>query len=140
VSAGDYARQPSRKELAAVRLLALPLAEASVKIRTGPPSDGDSPDAALSLWAGELPLATTWQQPIPDPALPPGIRVPARIRARAGTRADQSLPGAAGSLALTLRPSSWTGPGPPPLGSGSATWPGTCGNWPGTGRFDRVVN
>ena len=80
----DYARQPSRKELAAVRLLALPLEEASVKIRTGPPSDGDTPDAALGLWAGELPLATTWQQPIPDPALPPGIAVPAHIRSRAG--------------------------------------------------------
>ena len=81
----DYARQPSRKELAAVRLLALSLDEASVKIRTGPPDDGDSPDAALGLWAGELPLATTWQQPIPDPALPPGIPLPAHIRSRAGT-------------------------------------------------------
>ena len=80
----DYARRPSRKELAAVRLLALPLKEASVKIRTGPPSDGDTPDAALGLWAGELPLATTWQQPFPDPALPPGIAVPAHIRSRAG--------------------------------------------------------
>ena len=86
----DYARQPSRKELAAVRLLALPLDEASVKIRTGPPSDGDTPDAALGLWAGELPLATTWQQPVPDPALPPGIPVPAHIGSRAGTRADRS--------------------------------------------------
>jgi uncharacterized protein len=86
----DYARQPSRKELAAVRLLALSLDEASVKIRTGPPDDGDTPDAALGLWAGELPLATTWQQPIPDPALPPGIPLPAHISARAGTRADRS--------------------------------------------------
>ena len=86
----DYARQPSRKELAAVRLLALSLDEASVKIRTGPPSDGDSPDAALGLWAGELPLATTWQQPIPDPALLPGIPLPAHISSRAGTRADRS--------------------------------------------------
>jgi nitroimidazol reductase NimA-like FMN-containing flavoprotein (pyridoxamine 5'-phosphate oxidase superfamily) len=83
-----YARQPSRKELAAARLLALPLAEASVKIRTGPPDDGRSPDATLGLWAGELPLATTWQQPVPDPALPPGIPVPAHIRSRAGARAD----------------------------------------------------
>jgi uncharacterized protein len=48
-----------------VGLLALSLDEASVKIRTGPPDDGDSPDTALGLWAGELPLATTWQQPIP---------------------------------------------------------------------------
>ena len=81
----DYARQPSRKELAAVCLLALSLDQASVKIRTGPPSDGDSPDAALGLWAGELPLATTWQQAIPDPGLPPGIPVPAHISSRAGT-------------------------------------------------------
>src|SRR5216683_3049881 len=53
-----------------------------------PPDDGASPDAALGLWAGELPLATTWRQPVPDPALPPGILVPAHIRARAGTHAD----------------------------------------------------
>jgi uncharacterized protein len=85
----EYTRQPSRKELAAVRLLALSLDEASVKIRTGPPDDGDGPDAALGLWAGELPLATFWQQPIPDPALPPGIPVPAHITSRAGTRADR---------------------------------------------------
>jgi uncharacterized protein len=84
----DYARQPSRKELAAARLLALPLDEASVKIRSGPPDDGHTPDAALGLWAGELPLATTWQQPVPDPALPPGIPAPPHIRSRAGTRAD----------------------------------------------------
>ena len=50
----DYARQPSRKELAATR-----------------------------------------QQPIPDPALLPGIPVPAHIRSRAGqpaTRAMTSTP------------------------------------------------
>jgi uncharacterized protein len=85
----DYARQPSRKELAATRLLALPLDEASVKIRSGPPDDADSPDAALGLWAGELPLASVWQPPVPDPALPPGIAVPAHISDRAGKRAGQ---------------------------------------------------
>jgi uncharacterized protein len=85
--AWDYARRPSRGELAAVRLLALPLAEASVKVRTGAPDDGHSPAAALGLWAGELPLATTWQQPVPDPVLPPGIPVPAHIRSRVGIRA-----------------------------------------------------
>jgi len=83
----DYARQPNRKELAATRLLAVPLDEASVKIRTGPPDDGDSPDAALGLWAGELPLAATWQPPVPDPALPPGTGVPPHIARRAGTSA-----------------------------------------------------
>jgi uncharacterized protein len=83
----DYARQPNKKELAATRLLALPLDEASVKIRTGPPEDADTPDAELGIWAGELPLASTWQQPVPDPALPPGIAVPPHIAARVGIQA-----------------------------------------------------
>jgi len=81
----DYARQPSRKELAATRLLALSLAEASVKIRSGPPDDGDSPDAALGLWAGELPLDTRWLSPVADPALPAGLSPPPHIQARTGT-------------------------------------------------------
>jgi uncharacterized protein len=80
----DYVRQPSRKELAATRLLALSLAEASVKVRTGPPDDADSPDAALGLWAGELPLDTRWLAPVPDPALPAGISPPAHISDREG--------------------------------------------------------
>jgi nitroimidazol reductase NimA-like FMN-containing flavoprotein (pyridoxamine 5'-phosphate oxidase superfamily) len=81
----DYVRQPSRKDLAATRLLALSLDEASVKIRTGPPDDADSPDAELGLWAGELPLETRWQAPVADPALPAGQAVPPHIQARAGT-------------------------------------------------------
>jgi len=79
----DYARQPNKKELAKTTLLALPLAEASVKIRRGPPDDGDSPDAALPVWAGVLPLAAAWQDPDPDPALPPGIPLPPHIAALA---------------------------------------------------------
>ena len=53
----------------------------------GPPDDGDSPDAALGLWAGELPLVSTWQQPVPDPALPPGVAGPEHVARRPGTRA-----------------------------------------------------
>jgi nitroimidazol reductase NimA-like FMN-containing flavoprotein (pyridoxamine 5'-phosphate oxidase superfamily) len=75
----DYARRPNKKELAKTSLLALALAEASVKIRTGPPDDGDSPDAALPVWAGVLPLAAAWQDPEPDPVLPPGIPLPPHI-------------------------------------------------------------
>jgi len=78
----DYARRPSKKELAATTLLALPLAEASVKIRSGPPDDGDSPDASLPVWAGVLPLAAAWQDPVPDPVLPPEIPLPPHIAAR----------------------------------------------------------
>jgi uncharacterized protein len=78
----DYARQPHRKELAATALLALSLEEASVKIRTGPPDDGDGPDAQRAIWAGVLPLHTTWGALEPDPALPDGIPVPAHLAAR----------------------------------------------------------
>ena len=85
----DHARRPNRRELAATALLALPLAEASVKTRSGPPDDGDSPDAALGLWAGELPLVARWDQPVTDPALPPTTAVPAHVAARTGTRVDR---------------------------------------------------
>lgn len=81
----DYARQPSRKDLAATSLLALPLDEASVKLRSGGPDDADTPDAGLGLWAGELPIRSVWGEPAADPALPPGIEVPAHIRVRSGT-------------------------------------------------------
>jgi uncharacterized protein len=79
----DYARRPSRKELAATSIFALSLDEASVKIAEGPPGDGDGPDAALGLWAGVVPLETVRRPPEPDPALPGGIAVPAHITALA---------------------------------------------------------
>ncbi|WP_406216321.1 pyridoxamine 5'-phosphate oxidase family protein [Streptomyces decoyicus] len=79
----DYARRPSRKELAATALLALSLDEASVKIRTGPPDDGDGADAELGLWAGVLPLHTSWGPLEPDPALPAGIEPPSHLAGRA---------------------------------------------------------
>jgi nitroimidazol reductase NimA-like FMN-containing flavoprotein (pyridoxamine 5'-phosphate oxidase superfamily) len=80
----EYVRQPSRKELAATRLLALTMAEASVKVRSGPPDDADSPDAELGLWAGELPIDTRWGRPVPDPALAVGATAPAHIATRHG--------------------------------------------------------
>ncbi|MGI5326760.1 pyridoxamine 5'-phosphate oxidase family protein [Actinomadura nitritigenes] len=77
----DAARQPTRKELAGVAVLALPLDEASVKIRQGPPGDEDE-DYALPVWAGVLPVRQAFGAPVPDPALAPGISVPAHIAAR----------------------------------------------------------
>jgi uncharacterized protein len=88
----NYVRQPSRKELAATRLLALSLAEASVKIRTGPPDDTDSPDVQLGLWAGELPLETRWGSPVGDAAIPAGLPPPAHISSRAGNEAHPGYP------------------------------------------------
>jgi hypothetical protein len=77
----DYARRPSRKELAATSLVALPLDEASVKVRTGPPDDGDSPDAALGLWAGVVPLTSAAGAPERDPSLPGQLEAPPHITA-----------------------------------------------------------
>ena len=62
-------------------VLAIPLEEASVKIRQGPPSDDDE-DYALDLWAGVLPVQQTFGAPSPDPALRPGIAVPGHISHR----------------------------------------------------------
>jgi nitroimidazol reductase NimA-like FMN-containing flavoprotein (pyridoxamine 5'-phosphate oxidase superfamily) len=77
----DVARPPTPKELAATAVLALSLAEASVKIRQGPPVD-DEEDYALDIWAGVLPIHRAFGQPIPDPRLNPGVPVPAHVADR----------------------------------------------------------
>jgi nitroimidazol reductase NimA-like FMN-containing flavoprotein (pyridoxamine 5'-phosphate oxidase superfamily) len=77
----DTARLPTRKETAGAALLAVPLDEASVKVRQGPPGDDDE-DHALPVWAGVLPVHTAFGGPVPDPALAPGIPVPAHVTGR----------------------------------------------------------
>jgi uncharacterized protein len=85
----DYARRPSRKELAATVVLALSLAQASVKIRTGAPDDGAGPDRELPVWAGVLPLNSAWGELQPDPRLPDSVPVPAHLAALAHQRFGQ---------------------------------------------------
>ena len=77
------ARQPTTKEMAATAVLSVPLAEASVKIRTGMPAD-EPEDHDLDVWAGVLPAAVTFGPPVPDPRLRPEIPLPAHIRDRVG--------------------------------------------------------
>lgn len=74
----DDVREPSEKELRATSVLALPIEEASAKVRSGPPGD-DEDDYARDCWAGVLPLRLTADTPIPDPRLREGIAVPAAI-------------------------------------------------------------
>lgn len=69
-------RQPTEAELKATTVLALPLAEVSAKIRTGPPKD-DEEDYSLPIWAGVVPLRLMPDVPIPDPALEQKIPPPA---------------------------------------------------------------
>jgi len=61
-------RWPTEQELKATKVLALPISEASAKVRTGPPLD-DEEDYALPIWAGVLPLSVRAEQPLPDPRL-----------------------------------------------------------------------
>ena len=72
-------RQPNQQELNATSVLAVPLTEASAKVRTGPPID-DEEDYALAVWAGELPLTLTAGAPRADPRLPAGIEPPPHVR------------------------------------------------------------
>ena len=72
-------RPPSRKELAATVVLELPLAEASVKISDGGPTDEDE-DLELPAWAGVVPLAEAWCDAVPSADLRAGIDVPDYVR------------------------------------------------------------
>ncbi|MGH3899231.1 MAG: pyridoxamine 5'-phosphate oxidase family protein [Pseudonocardiaceae bacterium] len=78
----EHSRSPTRKEIAAVTVLALSLEEASVKVRTGPPVDDDSDVAAGRAWAGVLPLTTQWGAPVPCPQLPAETPLPFHIAHR----------------------------------------------------------
>lgn len=73
-------RPPTAKELKSTTVLSLPLDEASAKIRSGPPVDDDE-DYALDVWAGVIPLRLVAGEPVPDPRLPAGVRVPEYARA-----------------------------------------------------------
>ncbi|MGI9036998.1 MAG: pyridoxamine 5'-phosphate oxidase family protein [Pyrinomonadaceae bacterium] len=68
-------RPPTTNELKATTVLALPLTEASAKIRTGNPVD-DEEDYAMNVWAGVLPAAMNFGEPIPDAQLSREIEPP----------------------------------------------------------------
>jgi uncharacterized protein len=73
------ARPPTPSELKATTILALPLDEASAKVRTGPPVDGDA-DHELDVWAGVVPIRLVRGEPEPDPVLRAGIGLPDYLR------------------------------------------------------------
>src|SRR4051812_26620942 len=79
----SHVRPPTRQELKATAVLALPIAEGSAKVRSGPPVDDDE-DYALDAWAGVVPLRVTAGEAEPDPRLRAGIEVPGHVRHLAG--------------------------------------------------------
>jgi nitroimidazol reductase NimA-like FMN-containing flavoprotein (pyridoxamine 5'-phosphate oxidase superfamily) len=83
----DAARTPNRKEMAATAVLAVALAEASVKIRTGPASD-EPEDYGLDVWAGVVPARMEFGKPEPDGPLPDAMSVPDHILRLQGSGPD----------------------------------------------------
>ena len=75
------ARAATPLEVRGTKVLAVPLTEASLKVRTGPPKDDDD-DMALPVWAGVLPLTTTPGPLVPDDQLDAAVPVPDYLRAR----------------------------------------------------------
>ncbi len=75
---GDV-RPPTPNELTATAVLALPIEEASAKIRTGGPVD-DEEDYARGCWAGVIPLVSRALAPQADERLTDGIPLPAYAR------------------------------------------------------------
>ena len=71
-------RPPNRRELAETAVLALPLREVSVRVRTGGVND-EPADEALPYWAGVVPLRLTPGRPEPAPGV--SAPVPAYLRA-----------------------------------------------------------
>lgn len=76
----DALRPPTRKELAATAVVAVPLDECSVKMRQGGPNDHPD-DLGQPVWAGVIPLQVAMAHPVPHgdapgspPELKPGLR------------------------------------------------------------------
>ena len=65
-------REPTEQEMKATGVLELPITEASAKIRTGGPRDGDE-DAHQPVWAGVVPVRLTLGEPALDPRSPGGL-------------------------------------------------------------------
>ena len=86
----DAVRANNKSELVSTIIAALPLNEASAKVRTGPPND-DKPDYDLDVWAGELPLTQVVGTPIADPKLKAGVAIPGYVAgySRDGTQDRQ---------------------------------------------------
>ncbi len=72
-------RRPTKAELAATLVLALPLDDWSLKVSAGWPEDEDD-DVAGPAWAGVVPVHEQYGAPLAAPDLRDGIEVPPSVR------------------------------------------------------------
>ena len=75
-------RRPTKAELAATLVLALPIDDWSMKVSAGWPED-EPADVAGPAWAGVVPVRQVYDAPLGAPDLTPGIDVPPSVRALA---------------------------------------------------------
>jgi len=75
-------RPSTRKEIAATQVLRMPIAEDnwSLKVSAGWPEDPEE-DVAGDAWAGVVPMAVTYGEPLRAPDLTDGIPVPPSVLA-----------------------------------------------------------
>jgi uncharacterized protein len=69
----EEVREPNELEMRQTAVLALPLEEASAKIRVGPPAD-DEEDYARPVWAGIVPIRTVLGEPVADGRVLPDVQ------------------------------------------------------------------
>ncbi|MBL7847486.1 MAG: pyridoxamine 5'-phosphate oxidase family protein [Cyclobacteriaceae bacterium] len=75
----DDVRKPTDNEWKATMVLSFLIEEVSAKVRSGPPKD-DEEDYSMDVWAGVQPLSLVRGALIADPALKPGVAVPAYLK------------------------------------------------------------
>jgi hypothetical protein len=73
-------RPSTGKELAATLILAMPIAEWSLKVSDGWPEDAEE-DVAGDAWAGVVPMRIAYGAPVPAPDLREGIDTPPSVAA-----------------------------------------------------------
>jgi hypothetical protein len=83
VATWDHGRAPSGPDLRRTLVLALPLDEASAKVRSGDPVD-EPDDIGGPHWAGTVAVTTTFGPPVPAADLADGIEVPDSVRSTFG--------------------------------------------------------
>lgn len=68
-------RSPTDIELRKTTVVSVPLDTISAKVSAGPPED-DIADIGTGVWAGVVPMTTTYGDPEPSPDLEPNVEAP----------------------------------------------------------------